>query len=77
MKTGKRNSRSALNEDRRLTEEVIALLLDINEAKLQLGQMAQGSPDAERQVDIINIALVKLRAIYGDLWQELTEGLEE
>lgn len=77
MKTGKRNSRSALNEDRRLTEDVIALLLDINEAKLQLGQMAQGSPDAERQVDIINVALVKLRAIYGDLWQELTEGLEE
>lgn len=77
MKTGKRNSRSALNEDRRLTEEVIALLLDINEAKLQLEKMAQGSPDAERQVDIINVALVKLRAIYGDLWQELTGEMEE
>lgn len=76
---GKANSRSYLRDERRAVEDLKALMIDINQCRINIKRLAWQTADRElfSEAEAIKTALVKMKRIYNRYWHDLTIELEE
>jgi len=76
---GKRNSRSCLNDELRAVLDLKALVIELNERRINVKRMAwqTGNRDLYREAEAIKCALIKMKRIYSRYWHGLNVELHD
>jgi hypothetical protein len=76
---GKQNSRSYLSDEIRQTLEVKALLIELNQRRIEVKRIAweTGNKRLFEQAEAMKKALIKIKKIHSRYWHELNIQLDD